>query len=127
MQDYTKIQNRINPGISPIRTGINHKRDVLEQGFDKILQQKLGEKELKISHHAQMRMNTRNIHLTKQEMQKLNDAVDKADQKGVKESLVLMNDLAFVVSVKNRIVITAMDEPSIKENVFTNIDGAIVL
>ena len=127
MQDYTKIYPRIIPGISPNRTGINHKKEGTTQGFDQILQQKLKKQELKVSHHAQMRMDMRNIHLSKHQMEKLKGAVDKADEKGVKESLILMDDIAFVVSVKNRTVITAIDGAGIKENVFTNIDGAMVL
>jgi len=127
MQDYTKIYEKINPGISPSRAGANHEKRDYGQGFNKILQQKLKENELKISHHAQMRMDTRNISLTKQQMEKLNNAVDKANQKGVRESLILMDELAFVVRIKNRTVITVLDGASVKANIFTNIDGAIVL
>ena len=61
-------------------------------------------------------------------MQKLQQAVGKAAQKGARESLVLMQpDLAFVVSVRNRTVITAVDGDSMKENVFTNIDSAVIV
>lgn len=127
MQDYTRIHTRITPGISPTQKGINQRKTVLDQGFNKILKQKLEEKQLKISEHAKMRMNMRNIHLSPQDMENLNRAVDKADEKGVRESLILMKDTAFVVSVKNRTVITAIDGANIKENVFTNIDGAVVL
>lgn len=61
-------------------------------------------------------------------MQKLDDAVDKMAQKGnLRESLIYMNDMAFVVSVANRTVITAMDGKSARENIFTNIDSAAIL
>ncbi|NLU10275.1 MAG: flagellar protein, partial [Tepidanaerobacter acetatoxydans] len=63
----------------------------------------------------------------KDQKEMINNAVDKAEQKGVRESLILMNDMAFVVSIKNRTVITAMNGDSVKENVFTNIDGAVIL
>jgi flagellar operon protein len=53
--------------------------------------------------------------------------VDKAEAKGAKESLVLVDDVALVVSVKNRTVITAVDRQHLKENVFTNIDSAVVV
>ncbi|AYO30470.1 MAG: hypothetical protein PWR06_194 [Thermoanaerobacteraceae bacterium] len=128
MPDYIKIPPQINSGI---RTG--EPKATGEQGgskaetFQKILQQKIDQRDLRISNHAQMRMNMRNIHLNPEQMVKLNNAVDRAAQKGVRESLILMNDLAFVVSIKNRTVITAVDGPSIKENVFTNIDGAVIV
>ena len=61
-------------------------------------------------------------------MNQLKSAVDKAAQKGARESLILMNnDLALVVSVTNRTVITAMDGSSIRDNVFTNIDSAVIV
>lgn len=127
MADYIKIQTE-SGAIRPELLGTRG-----EQGwnkaetFEKILQQKIDQKGLKISNHAQMRMNMRNIHLNQEQMAKLNNAVERAAQKGVRESLILMNDLAFVVSIRNRTVITAVDGPSIKENVFTNIDGAVIV
>jgi flagellar operon protein len=66
--------------------------------------------------------------LDNQQITQLGAAVDKAAQKGARESLVLMNrDLALVVSVTNRTVITAMDGNSIRDNVFTNIDSAVII
>jgi flagellar operon protein len=82
---------------------------------------------LKFSAHAQDRMRSRSIALSAQEMKQLEQAVDKAAVKGARESLLLINNKAFVVSVKNRTVITAVDEASLKENVFTNIDSAVIM
>lgn len=127
MQEIPKIQSRINTGISPISPGVSRPQTSPENAFEKILQQKVDERQLKISQHARMRLNMRNIRLNDKQMEKLSQAVDKAEQKGVRESLILMNDLAFVVSIKNRTVITAIDGANIKENVFTNIDGAVIL
>jgi len=126
VQDFTKINTGL-IGISPVTKGVNKVQQPKKNGFEQILQQKIKDKELKISKHAQMRMNLRNIRLTEEQKAMLNNAVVKASQKGVKESLILMDNLAFVVSIKNRTVITAIDGESIKENVFTNIDGAVIL
>lgn len=93
--------------------------------FSQFLDQELSG--VKFSQHALQRLQNRNIQLDQAEMSKLNDAVEKAAQKGAKESLVLMNDLALIVSVKNKTVITAMDGASIKDNVFTNIDSAVIV
>ncbi|MDN5330943.1 MAG: hypothetical protein PWP45_168 [Tepidanaerobacteraceae bacterium] len=94
--------------------------------FQKILEEKL-KGEIKISKHAMLRMSSRNINLTSEQLEKLNTAVEKAEKKGIRESLILINDVAFVVSIKNRTVITAVDGPNLKENVFTNIDGAVIM
>lgn len=60
-------------------------------------------------------------------MAKLHTAIEKASNKGARESLILMDDLALVVSIKNKTVITAIDGANIKENVFTNIDSAVII
>ena len=94
--------------------------------FEQALNQAIGGG--KFSQHAAQRLQTRNINMTPAQMDQLKGAVDKAAQKGARESLILMNnDLALVVSVRNRTVITAMDGASIKDNVFTNIDSAVIV
>jgi flagellar operon protein len=82
---------------------------------------------LKFSAHATQRLNERKIQLDQAMMGKVNDAVDKAAAKGVEDTLVLTPDAALIVSVKNRTVITAMDRGSLTGNVFTNIDGAVIV
>lgn len=82
---------------------------------------------LKFSEHAKQRLAIRRITLSKEDVRKIQEAVDKAAGKGARDSLILYKDLALVVSVKNRTVITAMDGASCKENVFTNIDSAVIL
>lgn len=86
-----------------------------------------GVEPLKFSAHAQARMKLRNINLSDEDIARLNQVVEKAQAKGAKESLILMNDLALVVSIKNRTVITAVDGANIKENIFTNIDSAVIV
>ena len=82
---------------------------------------------LVFSLHALQRMQSRNLQLSPQEMTKLNAAVEKIAAKGAKESLIYMNDKAFVVSAANKTVITAMDGTSARETIFTNIDSAVIL
>lgn len=83
-------------------------------------------KEVKISAHARERLVASRIELSKDDMTRLGDAVDRAAGKGARESLILLGDLALVVSIKNRTVITAVAPDRIKENVFTNIDSAVI-
>ena len=82
---------------------------------------------LKFSAHAQQRLESRNIRLTTDDVAKMNAMADKAAAKGAKQSLFMMRDVAMVVSITNRTVITAVDQSSMKENVFTNIDSAAVI
>ncbi|HZK42828.1 MAG TPA: TIGR02530 family flagellar biosynthesis protein, partial [Syntrophomonadaceae bacterium] len=75
----------------------------------------------------QQRLNSRNITLSETDLEKITEAVARAREKGARDSLVLMQDLALIVSVKNNTVITAVDGNSLKENVFTNIDSAVIV
>jgi flagellar operon protein len=82
---------------------------------------------IKFSSHAVKRLESRNIQLNETAMTKLNQAVEKAEAKGSKDSLVMMNDTAFIVNVPNRTVVTAMDVTNNNENVFTNIDSVVFI
>ncbi len=116
---------RINPKVNqPARPKVS---GVDSPNFSDLLNQQIQKDDVKFSKHAMDRLQNRNIAISPERMEKLNDAVLKADAKGAKESLILMDDLAFVVSVKNKTVITAVDGSSIKENVFTNIDSAVII
>ena len=83
--------------------------------------------DVKFSNHAVERMRTRGISYGPDDIAKINDAVGRAAAKGSKDSLILMDDSALIVSVKNKTVVTVMDKSALKENVFTNIDSTIVL
>ncbi len=82
---------------------------------------------LKFSAHAMQRLASRNIRLSNEDISRMNVMADKAAEKGAKQSLFMLRDVAMVVSIKNRTVITAVDQESMKENVFTNIDSAAVI
>lgn len=82
---------------------------------------------IKFSNHAIDRMRSRGISYGPEDLAKIKDAVGRAAAKGSKDSLILMNDSALIVSVKNNTVVTVMDKNALKENVFTNIDSTIVL
>lgn len=105
------------------------KRQNVEAGaFESILKQKITDNtEIKFSKHAQDRLQSRNINLTQAQKDKMKDAVAKAESKGVRDSLVLMDNLAFVVNIRNKTVITAANSNELTQNVFTNIDGAVIV
>ncbi|MEK3786592.1 MULTISPECIES: TIGR02530 family flagellar biosynthesis protein [Paenibacillus] len=91
--------------------------------FNEILQ----EQAVKLSGHAAKRLEQRGIELRTEQMDQINSALDKAAAKGAKESLILMNNVALIVNVQNRTVVTALDEQSMKNNVFTQIDSAVII
>jgi len=82
---------------------------------------------LKFSAHAMQRLQSRNITLTADDVQRMNTMADKAAAKGAQQSLFMLHDVGMIVSIKNRTVITAVDSDSMRENVFTNIDSAAVI
>ncbi len=98
--------------------------------FNEILSKKLDNsasesKSVEFSKHAQVRMNDRNIKLSSDQMERIEKGVTQAREKGIKDSLLLIDDLALIVNVRNNLVVTAVNES--QDKVFTNIDGAIVV
>ncbi len=91
-------------------------RDVLNQ-----------QQQLKFSHHAEQRLQQRGIELLPDQITRIANAVEQAAAKGAKDSLVLFRDIAMIVNVPNRTVVTAMDGNSMKEHIFTQIDSAVVV
>ena len=77
------------------------------------------------SKHAATRLNDRNINISGEQMDRLVAGIGKASQKGIRDSLVLVDDLALVVNVTSRTVITAIS--GAQDNVFSNIDGAVIV
>ncbi|MER2088138.1 TIGR02530 family flagellar biosynthesis protein [Sporosarcina sp. JAI121] len=98
-----------------------------KQSFLEHLNKAVQPAELKISKHASERLTERNIHISDAEWAHVTEKVNEAKVKGIKESLVLMDQAALIVSAKNSTVITAMDRMEAKDQLFTNIDGTIVL
>lgn len=91
--------------------------------FEDVLKQTESES-LKFSKHASDRLETRNINLSDEQKTRLEEGTTKARAKGIQESLVMVDDLAFIVNVKNNTVVTAVSD--LKDSVFTNIDGAVI-
>lgn len=99
--------------------------------FQSVLEQKQNtetkETELKFSKHAAARLSDRNITLSDNQLNRLNEAATKASEKGIRETLVLVDSLAFIVNVPNQTVVTALDHTQAEENIYTNIDGAVII
>ena len=118
--------------ISPIREKPATKKATIPSSekdqFQKILDTEFKKAQsVRFSAHATRRLESRNIQFTSKEQAQLARAVDRAANKGARDSLILLNNLALVVNVKNRTVITAMDAEQMQEGVFTNIDSAFIV
>ncbi len=100
--------------------------------FEEILHKQQVQKQqpaenVKFSKHAANRLSDRNIELTDKQLERLNDGTKKAGEKGIRDSLVLVDQIAFIVNTKSNTVITAMDQTEADENIYTNIDGAVII
>ena len=112
---------------SNLAQAVNLDRQTQGLSFEEVLKQKSGQTgELKFSKHAVNRLAERNLSLSEQQLARLKEGTDKASGKGIKEPLVLIDDMAFIVSTGSRTVITAMGSSNTDENIFTNIDGAVI-
>ena len=126
--------HKIDPSLLPVQT-VNRNRAEKRKGttnkvspdaaFGSVFREEVSG--LKFSAHAQERLETRKIDLTLNTLERLRTAVERASSKGSQDSLVLIDDKAFVVSVKNKTVITALAGNNVKEGVFTKIDSAVVV
>lgn len=97
------------------------------KSFEEIFREKASETEtVKFSKHANERLQSRNISLTNNQLDRLNQGIGQARDKSIKESLVMLDDLAFIVNIKSNTVVTALEKNQ-EGNVFTNIDGAVIV
>ena len=95
-----------------------------DDSFEDVLRQ---QQQLKFSKHASQRLESRNISLSEEQNARLLDGVEQAYAKGIKDSLVLVDSLAFIVNVPSKTVVTAVDQTETQSNTFTNIDGAVIM
>lgn len=128
--NFTSIEQIQNQYLNNKKTSVNENvgksisfADILEQ---KSIKDSVPET-LKFSKHADERLQDRNINLTLDQIERLTEGTKRANEKGINESLLLMDNLAFIVSTKNNTVITAMDSTNTNEKIFTNIDGAVIV
>jgi flagellar operon protein len=94
--------------------------------FDVLLRNKMEPENIRFSRHATERMRSRGIAFNPQQLQRLESAIEQINIKGGRESLVMLDDTALVVSVKNETVVTVVSKDQLKNNVFTNIDSAVI-
>lgn len=105
-----------------------NKINIERKGFGQVLEKiQNNEHNIKFTKHAIERMDNRDMVLNSEEMIKLETAFYKAEDKGVKDALILVGDKAFIASIKNKTIITTLNKEKLIDNVFTNIDGAVIV
>ncbi len=127
MTDSVHLYPRLTPPSGPGAISRPPSR-VSPQGpsFEKVFDAQLKGPSLQFSKHAISRMESRGIKFSEGDMIRLENAVQAAGAKGGRDSLVLLDQTAMVVSVKNNTVVTLVDKNSMQGNVFTNIDSAVI-
>lgn len=128
---FSTIQQTYHTSVSSTEAVKNHDSHS-DVSFQDILNKKSVESEnrdqvLRFSKHAVGRLEERNIELSDTQLERLHEGAAKAGEKGINESLVLVDQLAFIVNVPRNTVITAMDQTETNQNIFTNIDGAVIV
>jgi len=118
--------NGIRVPFAPIVTEkeqVRNKIPEVNSSFESIFEKELSK--VKFSSHAMARLETRNINFDNSDMQKLQTAVDRAEVKGARDSLIMLNETALIVNIPNKTVVTAMPIEEQGDNIFTNIDSVV--
>lgn len=105
---------------------LNTQKDDFRRILENVRDKSASDSKVTFSKHANERLESRNISLSDDQIDRLNKGVLQAKEKSINESLVMMDNIAFIVNVKNNTVITAMEQEE-ESNVFTNIDGAVIV
>jgi len=123
-----QIQKSFIPPIGIQKLNTENKSRTTNTNFADHLQAAIkNDTNLTISKHAKTRIEQRNIEISSEDWKKISEKVTEAKQMGVNESLVLLDHAALIVSAKNQTVITAMDRSETNSQIFTNINGTIII
>lgn len=106
------------------KAAVNKTADEAGRKSDKSFGEYMDSASVRFSKHANERLNTRNINLDNTQMARLEKGMSRAKEKGMKDPLVMVDNIAFIVNIKSNTVVTAVND--VNEAVFTNIDGAVI-
>jgi flagellar operon protein len=111
------VNNKIRPIQPSAPSQVAPSKPGIEGNFQQVM-------DVEFSKHANLRLDARDIRLDGDQMKRLEHGVARAQNKGIRDSLVLIDNIALVVNIKNKVVITALNR---QEQVITNIDGAVIV
>lgn len=121
MNNFNLIQ-KVSPKTTTRPKDISNENIDQSESFSSVLEK---QKDIKFSKHANQRINSRNLNLNNEQLKRIEEGVNSAKDKGIRNSLVMVDNLALLVNINSRTVVTAME--STDKNVFTNIDGAVIV
>ncbi|MBI1369516.1 MAG: flagellar biosynthesis protein [Planctomycetes bacterium] len=132
MSDASNLLKLLEPSVRPAGAPspiARAKTPVHQQSFAQMLDNaaSAGSQPLKLSSHARQRLNERGVELSDAQMQALSAAADKAEAKGSRDALMMMNQLGLIVNIPNRTVLTAIDADRMRDGVVTQIDSAMMV
>lgn len=122
--DMNKIESQLINNSKKVNFNKNNAKKSFNEVLDSIEKKN---SEIKFSKHATKRLNNRNIDVSKEDIKKLEDAFSKAEKSGVKDALILIDNKAFIANINSKTIVTTVERGSLKQNVFTNIDGAVII
>ncbi len=111
-------------GQKQVKKAVSHRTRDFRQVLDQVKTEKSG---VKISKHAEKRLEMRNVKISEKQLSEVSEAMDKASEKGIKDALILLDGNALIASVQNRTIVTCAKQEGLDSKIITNIDGAIVL
>lgn len=123
----TPVSNNGTSAASEFKQALDQAKSGVEMDSKSPVNLPNGPLKIKFSNHAVERMRSRGLTYTPDMLQKIEKSVEQAKAKGAKETLILTDNSALIVSVKNDTIVTVMDRNSLKDNVFTKIDSTVVL
>lgn len=123
IRKISNLNNNIHPNTVRKNDVSSTFKDILNE---KIIKEEKIDNEIVFSKHANERIKERNIDVSEDITEKLNEAAEQAKDKGLKNVLVMIDNQAFIISTMHNKVITAVNSQDLKENIFTNIDGAVI-
>lgn len=129
MQDKMMIGHLYPRTLQPLQrqTASSNSETAPPNGSSKPFADLLRDNMVRMSNHAKQRLEQRGIELSDDQLVKLKSAIDKAEQKGANDSLMLFQNMALIVNVKNKTIVTAVDRDSMTDNIFTKIDSAVII
>ncbi len=97
------------------------------ESFQKVLEGQISTRQLSLSKHAAQRIEQRGIEVSESSMERLQQGIEIAQSKGLDDTLIIVDNSAFIVNAKNSTVITAIDANELKGNAITNINGTVIM
>lgn len=120
-----RVKKATNTPSSPLQNG-QAKGQPVGSDFESVLK-RLQDRQVIVSKHASERLAMRSVAISESELKRIGEAMERAGAKGIKDAVILMDDKILLANVPNKTIVTAAKKEDFKEQLITNINGAIIL